>query len=245
MGVQNFAKYFENTSVNEILHSIQQIRKINKDADSERLFHQQFLSSSKRGLPRNERAEVRTDRLDMTKPKNWPEMLNAIRKARKIPDDTTAALSDLLTKYAAEDFEDKYFPVSDTPGHRSCDKIEAPYYDDIYSHLSLMVSARSLKNPRRYAKFRNVCYYFPFSIDSAIMLDIFDQLEKDIEKFPDMIEFFKQYFNDLKTYNSADFKIDTPLNADNIASISVNTLSLPDDLLDRSNFESRSNERSK
>lgn len=83
-----------------------------------------------------------------------------------------------------------------------------------------------------------------FSIDAAIVLDIFDEMERDIEKFPQLIDFFRLYFSDLKTYSANEFKIDKILNEENIAKIVANPFPFSGELLNLSSLVNDTNNTS-
>lgn len=116
-----------------------------------------------------------------------------------------------------------------------------------------MLSARCLQRPRGFVVeilFGMIVWLkydtqeCQFSIDAAIVLDIFDEMERDIEKFPQLIDFFRLYFSDLKTYSANEFKIDKILNEENIAKIVANPFPFSGELLNLSSLVNDTNNTS-
>jgi len=237
-GIQNFAKYFRNTSVDEIKECLRTFKDINDIVSKERFRLDKFVVQSVINLlsscaspsqQPNDLSVQQPDNAESSKVSaahNSAELINYVRKSRRLADETPVVLSLILEKYcetaAREPNANKYVPISTSPCVKSDGMIGVPHYDDIYQQLSLLVCSRSLHKP---------C-----SLDSAILLDIFDDLEHDIEQLPKLHDFFKQMHCDIKSFPSNEFKVDTIISEENIGEISTNVLSLPSELLDFSKF---------
>lgn len=64
-------------------------------------------------------------------------------------------------------------------------------------------------------------------------------MEANLEKFPDLIEFFGKMFQDIRIFDQNDFKIDGLLNEENIAKaglLTANLFGFPEDLFNLSQF---------
>ena len=66
-----------------------------------------------------------------------------------------------------------------------------------------------------------------FRLDESVILDIFEDIEREIDARPDITRFFRKVFRDSQYFSGDDFKLDE-LNEDNLANL-LNIFNFPND----------------
>lgn len=67
-----------------------------------------------------------------------------------------------------------------------------------------------------------------------MLLEIFDEIEEEVEKFPKQKDFFYTLFEDLKKFELSEFKVDCEISEENIAEITTNVFDFPKELFNLS-----------
>lgn len=67
-------------------------------------------------------------------------------------------------------------------------------------------------------------------------MDIFEEIEDQAEKFVEQMDFFRTVFNDLKTFEMCEFKVDGEIDEENIAKVTTNIFNFPEELFDLSSY---------
>jgi hypothetical protein len=68
-----------------------------------------------------------------------------------------------------------------------------------------------------------------FSLDAAVILDIFEQMETDVDSLPSLKHFFKRLFHDMQLLPGEEFKLDDSIKVENAGGGMMNPLDFPVD----------------
>uniref|UniRef100_A0A914MXZ5 Uncharacterized protein n=2 Tax=Meloidogyne TaxID=189290 RepID=A0A914MXZ5_MELIC len=110
---------------------------------------------------------------------NWLSLVDKMKKFKSVGDCSGDVISTFLTECSDE-------AGTSLPG--------APNYKRIYFCLSQLVKGYSMKNARM--------------LDEAVILDIFENIEKEIDSRPDITRFLRKVFRDAQYLTEQDFRLD-------------------------------------
>lgn len=215
---------FEDTTVDDISCAIQELRNINKKASKKRV----LLRTVK---DRNHVPRSQSSKHDFH---DFSAAASIISKARRIGDDTSVVLPKFFSEIAVEQ-RTSNIPISNSPYVRPNNLMGAPNFVRIYKHIAAIMSSRSILKGRRFIFiFLKILGFFLFycsSLDAAVILNIFDEMESVVEQFPEHIAFFEAFFREIKDFDLSEFFIAEPLNAENIGIHSSNIFNFVDEML--------------
>ncbi|KAL3089502.1 hypothetical protein niasHS_006886 [Heterodera schachtii] len=145
---------------------------------------------------------------------NWSSVLAQAKKSRGIPDDSSAVVAKMLSEMSA-----KYNDANFAP--------DSPNYKFIYAHLASLVRGYAMRDAR--------------SIDAAVILEIFENMENVVTSMPKLLAFFNQMIRDVQHFSNDEFKLSEELTDNNSGRLLTNLFELPDDFFTLSTFFHRNN----
>uniref|UniRef100_A0A915DAH5 Uncharacterized protein n=1 Tax=Ditylenchus dipsaci TaxID=166011 RepID=A0A915DAH5_9BILA len=189
-GIERFAEQFENTSVEELVNAIEVLRDLNTQATANRYCYDQAIADQKHSSPGTPKNDL----------KDWLSVALQINKTKKINDESSVLLPKLLSELPSTSQ-----PISQAEAtfQNSNDAVEHPDYSKVYHLLNSILTSRSVNKAKSY--------------EAAVVLKIFDEMEKDV---------------DIQAFDPMDFKFNINLDRDNLGKNASNILSLPDNFLD-------------
>uniref|UniRef100_A0A914H9Z1 DNA recombination and repair protein Rad51-like C-terminal domain-containing protein n=1 Tax=Globodera rostochiensis TaxID=31243 RepID=A0A914H9Z1_GLORO len=140
---------------------------------------------------------------------NWSSLVAQVKRSRGIGDDSVSAIATLLAEMSSK-CEDEVAAF------------DSPDYKLIYDHLGSLVRGYTMKGVR--------------SIDAAVMLEIFESMERVADSLPQLLSFFNQMFKDVQHFVKDEFKIGEELDEENVGKMLTNVLELPDEFFDLSSM---------
>ncbi|KAI1729191.1 hypothetical protein DdX_01414 [Ditylenchus destructor] len=209
-GIERFATMFQNTSADDILDAVNQLRDVNQQATASR-FTQNAV-----------RENGETEHETKNQFEDWISVVAFANKSRKIADDSSLLMPKVLREIP--EIVDKEI-VDRKPTSNDDDIIEEnerPNYKKIYQYVGDLLTSRSLHKAT--------------SLEAAVILDVFNEMEEDVEKFQEPRDFFRNMFSDIQSFDPQDFKCIGSMDKETIGKIAINLLTLPDSVLDLSSF---------
>ncbi|KAI1721381.1 hypothetical protein Ddc_07833 [Ditylenchus destructor] len=210
-GIERFAHMFQNTSVDDILDAVKQLRDVNQQATTNR-----FTSNAV-----NENGETEQEAKNQFE--DWISVVAFANKSRKIADDSSLLMPKVLREIPETvDKETVDRKPTSNDDDIIIEEFEKPNYKKIYQYVGDLLTSRSLHKAT--------------SLEAAMILDVFNEMEKDVEKFQEHMGFFRNMFSDIQSFDPQDFKSIGSMDKETIGKLAINLLTLPDSLLDLSSF---------
>ncbi|KAI6212856.1 hypothetical protein M3Y94_00078600 [Aphelenchoides besseyi] len=212
-GVRTFINVFANTSVEDVMLLLNQMKDVIFEAENTRFRLDQFKpSESTRDLESSSSAALQ----------KLVSIIGQVNNKRKCRTANSERLKEALKSFALDDLTQKEYRASDDVFSPACQEDESISYANIYNFLA---EAAIIRKPK--VKLQ--------PLESAILWNIFEEMNEIADQnFDKHTAYFHQLLRDFQSMSHSDLSFLQLPPEDELGKAMWNTLSLPDRLIDLS-----------